>query len=99
MSSSMNYNEIVIMDGVPYASSGNACAVELQLLEKDEIIKLMLKYKSRKELLMSDMLIKNGELMKKLNRILNEHIEEVDTLKNNIRDLEEQMDNIISLNN
>ena len=48
---------------------------------------------------MSDMLIKNGELMKKLNRILNEHIEEVDTLKNNIRDLEEQMDNIISLNN
>ena len=99
MSSSMNYNEIVIMDGVPYASSGTACAVELQLLEKDEIIKLMLKYKSRKELVMSDMLIKNGELMKKLNRILNEHIEEVDTLKNNIRDLEEQMDNIISLNN
>ena len=92
MPSSINFTEIGIKEGIPYASYGGACVIELRLIEKEAIINLLMKMKTRKELLMSDMLIKNGELIKHLNRVLNTHIEEVHELKNTVRNLEEELE-------
>ena len=41
MPSSINFTEIVIKEGIPYASYGGACVIELRLIEKEAIINLL----------------------------------------------------------
>ena len=92
MPSSINFTEIVIKEGIPYASYGGACVIELRLIEKEAIINLLMKIKTKKEMVMGEMLINDAELLKHLNRVLNNHIEEVAELKNTVRDLEDELD-------